>query len=213
MKKHIIICGYSRAGTTLFYQIKRQEMDTKKWKFFDEERTFSKAGNNNFVVTKRPLDVFKFEKIQKYSKKVDVEILLCIRDPRSMLTSFHKSVPDDYFIDADYQYLVTKSKSPSKTNPGLIPIYYAIDRFLNSNLKTKLIKYEDVVLNKKYTPGQTPENLRRALNGDRELDKSRISAWKQHLPRLKEQFSKFPKLYDIMEDYGYDLEIVEQWRK
>jgi len=201
VRSHIIICGHSRAGTTLLHEIMRQSMPD--WHFYEQERTFSRAEHDK-VVTKRPLDVFKFEAIREYAKSNDVRVLLCIRDPRSILTSFHKSVPDDYFVDADYQYFVTRNRK-TKTNPGLIAVHDAIMRMHNSELNTEIVRYEDT-LKRPYTPGNTPPKMARALNGDRPIDASRLDAWRGHMDRLEDQFTRFPKLYDIMAEYGCDTD-------
>jgi len=202
MRTHIVICGHSRAGTTLLHEVMRQSMPD--WHFYDCEMPFDRAQHDK-VVTKRPLDVMKFSDLQEYAENVDLKILLCIRDPKSMLTSYHKSVPGDYFYHADKQYFVPKAGRPSLTNPGLIPVHNAIMRLHQSDLNTEIVRYEDT-LKRSYAPGQTPEKMARALNGDRPIDTSRIEAWKEHIPRLKNQFSQFPKLYEIMETYGYDID-------
>lgn len=186
----------------MLHEIMRQSMPD--WHFYDAEKRFNKAAHDK-VVTKRPLDVLRFDEIKEYANEVDVKVLLCIRDPKSLLTSFHKSVPDDYFYHADKQYFVKKNGSATLSNPGLIPVHNAIMKMHNSDLDTEIVRYEDT-LKRPYTPGKTPVKMSRALNGDRPIDTSRLEAWRDHMPRLKDQFSRFPKLYEIMDIYGYDID-------
>lgn len=202
MRTHIIICGHSRAGTTLLHEIMRQSMPD--WHFYDRETPF-RAATHDKVVTKRPMDVLRFRELRDYSKEVDLKVLLCIRDPKALLTSYHKSVPNDYFYHADKQYYVPKSGRPILRNPGLIPIHNAIMRLHESEIPTEIVRYEDT-LKRPYVAGQAPEKMTRALNGDRPIDTSRLEAWRNHMPRLKDQFSRFPKLYKIMDIYGYDID-------
>jgi hypothetical protein len=174
------------------------------WHFYNSEKAFRHATHDR-AVTKRPLDVFKLKELREYAQDVELKVLLCIRDPKAMLTSFHKSVPDDYFYHADKQYFVPRNGPPVLTNPGLIQVHKALMKMHNSELDTEIIRYEDT-LKRPYTPGKTPKSMSRALNGDRPMDTSRLEAWKDHMPRLKDQFSRFPELYDIMDEYGYEYE-------
>jgi len=202
MRQQIIICGHSRAGTTLLHEMMRQKMPD--WTFYDSERPFD-AAEHDRVVTKRPLDVFRLEELRAYSRRHHVEVILCIRDVRSLLTSRHPSVPGDYFYHADAQYLVHGNGSATLSNPGLLATHYAIKAMHDSDLRTMVVRYEET-LQRAYEPGGAPPDLAVALNGDREIDRSRIDGWRDHVPRLRDQFGRFPALYDVQRHYGYPCE-------
>jgi len=181
-------------------------------------------------ITKRPLDLFDLESICK-SNRYQKELLLVIliRDIRSILTSFHRLVPDDYFIAYDFQYFVNRATGTILyQNPGVIPIHQAIMQALqNQNFKKKLVlKYEDIVR----SPGKQQEYLGKALNLEykdkfdnfhkngvsdrlswalndlRPVDESRIEGWRkpEHAHRIRSQFTRCPALFDILIQYGYE---------
>ncbi len=209
MRQHIVICGHSRAGTTLLHEVLRQELSDDGWQFYDQERTFEAADQSHRkVVTKRPLDVFKHQQLKRYAEQVDLRVLLCIRDPRSMLTSYHQSVPNDYFYHADHQYRVGR-RDARLVNPGLLPVHHALMAIHGDpSIPSEIARYEDT-LDRSYRPGSTPAGMARALNGDREMDRSRLDAWQDHWPRLVDQFTRYPELFYVMHEYGYSLENFE----
>ncbi|EPX78080.1 hypothetical protein [Salipiger mucosus] len=235
MERHIITAGYGRAGTTLFYNMLRhtlkggfelpeKEVPAMQW--------IDKPGN---FCTKRPFDIFEIPNIlQKNAGRKRVDLIISLRDPRDMLVSFHKSVPDDYFVSADYCYFSPKGRTPTKTAPGIIPTQDAIAKIATSGLFPNgvfLLKYEDLVANpenikEKLSAGldlefegnfsdfhtqAIPEDLSRALNGVRPVQKEEIPKWKkpEHRERIIEQFTSFPELHDILIALNYEKD--ESW--
>ena len=228
MDRQIVICGYPRSGTTLFYNMMRGSLSN--FNFMDDEvsgkKTITQIGN---YCTKRPLDMFALADIYKTNfKNKKIDIIFSIRDPRSVLLSMHKSVPDDYFCDGDYQYFVIPGRR-SKTNPGIIPIYKQmkhVAKALSAYNNVYFMKYEDLITNTdniqeelssyfnlKFTDSfenfhkkEIPDNLKYQLNGVREIDTSRLTPWKdpKYKERIKDQFTKHPELFDILIDYGYE---------
>lgn len=209
MTDHVVICGHSRAGTTLLHEVMRQAWQGSGWQFYDEERPFEAVGQGaRKVVTKRPLDVFKHRALREYADRVNLLVLLCVRDPRSLLTSKHAAVPGDYFYHADAQYQIGDG-SARLINPGLLAVHDALMALHNDPaIKTEVVNYEDT-LEEHYRPGSTPPALAAALNGDREIDRSRVDAWRDHWPRLVDQFTRYPRLFEVMRAYGYSLKNFE----
>jgi len=226
--RHIIVTGYSRSGTTMFYNMLRTSV--KNYQFLDHEypAALVLGIDNENRVTKRPLDIFSLEDILKnnvYGK--ELVLFICLRDIRSVMTSCHKSVPDDYFIGYDHQYFIASDGQISYSNPGIIEIHNAISSaFSNASFKKIIIKYEEVLKNpqriqdilhkelgleylddfKNFYTKNIPEKLSRALNEIRPVDKTRIESWKnpKHVQRIKSQFSRCTALFEILIQYGYE---------
>jgi hypothetical protein len=238
---HIIVTGYSRSGTTMFYHMLRSTVSN--FEFVDEEvpaeRMVGMDRKNR--ITKRPLDLFSLEAVQEnniYGKKLSLVIL--IRDIRSILTSYHEAVPDDYFIGYDHQYFFNRSTGEySYTNPGILHIHQAIAGAMNSQAFSNriILKYEDLLsdlcgqqerlgnlLGLDYTGSfehfhrkEASVNLSRQLNTLRAPDRSRIESWKsrEHERRIRSQFTRCPLLFDILINYGYekDRRWFDQYRR
>lgn len=181
------------------------------------------------MLSKRPLDVFDHARILANNKR-NVDVIFTSRDPRALLVSKHKLVPDDFFYHADFQYFCPKNQIPKLINPGLLKTQRAINQFKTSLTENgrrnytvayeRLISTPDVIqkelqqsLNLTFKRHFTevdieasnlPMNVS-ALNGVRKLETSRIDFWQkpEFKERLRDQFDRFPKLFGAMEEMGY----------
>ena len=211
---HIIICGQSRSGSTLLYNLLRENV--ANFKFYDTEISALRVPDDCDQITKRPLDLFEAKRIKDNRK---CRFIATMRDPRDILTSVHTSVPNDFFCDWDYQYFVSDKKI-EKNIPGLIPFYeeMCLVEYLT------IIKYEDIVCypeelqvglssmygfayHSKFSDwGEqpVPNFFHQALNGVRPLETSNIGRWTKFPERIKEQFEACPQLFEIVKEFGYE---------
>lgn len=229
MGRHVVVCGYSRAGTTMFYNMLRTTVTN--FRFLDRERPARVVigTSPDDYVTKRPLDIFDVDSIlaaNTFSKRVTCIIL--IRDLRSVVTSFHQSVPDDYFIGFDQQYFIGDGKA-SYTNPGVLQIHAAIIRtWGRRDIGKVILRYEDILKDMDNVQAQlgraigftyqgafgdfhrheTPAGLERALNVRRPPDTGNIDSWRspRHRQRIRDQFLRCPRLFDLLRHYGYETD-------
>lgn len=216
---HIVVCGYPRAGTTMFYNMLRTTV--KEYKFYDRETKAIVAHNkvpDIPKITKRPTDISDAEEIK--NKIPNVKFLVCIRDPRSVLVSEHSHAPGVFKINWDYAVATNRKKGIVGKGPGLIERHDHVLKIPNP----RFIFYEDLVedpdgiqeelgkeLKLKYQGKFTdfhkhkiPETLALQLNGIREVSKDRIAPWKQYPERIKQQFNECPRLFEIVKYWGYE---------
>ncbi|SDI77610.1 hypothetical protein [Alloyangia pacifica] len=229
MERHIVIAGQSRSGSTLFYNMLRNTL--QGFGMFDTERPAAGVlhlpGNQ---CTKRPFDVFDLPRIMQANQgRKRIDLICMLRDPRDILTSRHKAVPDDYFVGADKCYFVPEGRTPTFTAPGLLPVHEASMRISGSGLFPQgvfFLKYEDLVTEPEavqqmlseglgltfngrfsdFHKASIPTGLQGPLNGIRAIDVSRQRKWQapEHRARIIEQFSRFPVLHDILYQLGYE---------
>lgn len=153
-----------------------------------------------------------------------------IRDIRAIMTSRHKSVPDDYFMGFDHQYFID-GETARFINPGILATHHAISLLMRSDLAPIIVRYEDLLrrtdglqrhLGEKlgfvyegrfggFFEHEIPEGLQRALNGQRPLDPGNIDAWRadRHRERIRQQFTACPALFSILRAYGYERD--DRW--
>ena len=225
----IIICGFSRSGSTLFYNLIRNTI--KGLEVFDRElsalEVINKPGSH---ITKRPLDCFCLQQIiasNQREKRIDV--IFCIRDPRALITSMHQAVPGDYFISFENQYFIDPQRDiATRTNPGINDVMKAF----RSIYGIYALKYEELVehpdliqqslaetyqleFSGKFSEfdetAAVPEQLQGPLNEIRAIDKKGLAAWKKHPVRIWEQFTTYPELFGILKELGYEEDT--QWFK
>lgn len=232
MAKHVFVCGYSRSGTTMFYNMLRTTVTN--FRFLERERPARTviATSPDDHVTKRPLDIFDIDNILAANVlRKRVFCIILIRDIRSIVTSFHQSVPNDYFIGFDHQYFVGDGAA-SYTNPGILQIHGAIAHtWQRRDLAKIILRYEDVLNDtdtiqaqlgkaigfeyegsfRDFHTHETPVGLERALNVRRAPDVDNIDAWRapRHRARIEDQFTRCPQLFDLLKHYGYETD--DRW--
>ena len=215
----ILICGYPRAGTSLFYNMLYTTVQGYHFEAVEKSGQHNDWKENE--VRKFPLDILHYDKIKQQFP--DIKFLVCIRDPRDLLCSKHWHFPDKFKISWN-EAIHSKQKDGSMKmmNIGLYDVYKAIDNARND--KMFLIRFEDLInipdllqiqfnhiFNyagdfKDFHQKQLPVGMIQQLNGVRPLDKSRIGTWKQYPERIKQQFTECPALFDILMDYGYETD-------
>jgi hypothetical protein len=216
----------------MFYNMLRTTVTN--FHFFDHEIAARNviASSHDSYVTKRPLDILDIDNIFAANVfRKSVYCIILIRDIRSIVTSIHQSVPNDYFIGFDHQYFV-KDGHASYTNPGVLQIHAAIARTWQRRDLTKVIlRYEDILRDMDNVQAQlgaaigfeyqgsfadfhkhdTPFRLERALNARRPADPGNINAWRaaKHRERIKDQFTRCPSLFELLKHYGYETD--DRW--
>lgn len=184
------------------------------------------------VVTKRPLDIFNIDQIVSANRfRKQIGCIILVRDVRSIVTSRHKRVPDDYFIGFDHQYFVHAGQK-SHTNPGILQTNAAIAvAWQRRDIGIVVLRYEDILRDTESTQsrlGQVfgfrytgsfrdfhkhgiPDELEYQLNEVRPLDVAAIDAWREprHRARIRDQFTRCPRLFDILKAYGYEKD--DRW--
>lgn len=216
---HIIVCGYPRAGTTLFYNMLRTTV--KNYKFYNRETKATDAHKREPKVpkiTKRPTDITDAKEID--SKIPNKKFIVCIRDPRSILVSEHAHAPGHFKIGWDYAIATNRKKGIVGKAPGLLqrhkkvlqvpdPIFIYYEDLVTDPVSIqKMLKKELGFKYKGYFTDfykhDIPEQLKLQLNGVREVSQDRIDSWKNYPERIKQQFNECPKLFEIVKYWGYE---------
>ena len=148
-KKHIVICGYPRSGTSLFYNMLSTSLDG--FNSDDFERTSVQTiGLYDNHVSKSPLDTFEVRNLASsniHNKEIIVFVL--IRDVRDIITSIHPNVPNDYFMGYEACYRVIGQFPNYQATfdlPGVGEFFREINCLGSSaDYKLRWIKYEELV--------------------------------------------------------------------
>jgi hypothetical protein len=232
MSRHVLICGYSRSGSTMFYNMLRTTVTN--FRFMESERPARLVigASTQELVTKRPLDVFDIDRIvaaNVFGKQI--HCLILIRDIRAIVTSRHSGVPHDYFMGFDHQYFV-QGETASYTNPGILQTHAAIERAQRRGAaRVTILRYEDILRHtdaiqsrlgrdigfvyngsfRDFYKYETPAGLEAPLNARRPLDLASIDAWRaqRHADRIRDQFTRCPQLFELLKLYGYEAD--DRW--
>lgn len=216
---HIVIYGYPRSGSTLFYCMMRATVID--YQFYDWELKAKKALRSYPEVdkiTKNPGDHRDIEWLQRNVERIG--FILCIRDPRSVLVS--KSADGLFKVNWDYCKHKRPGESQLRKNEGFIERHHQIIEQLPEEVY--ICRYEELVTNpakvqaelkkkfglhyhdkfENFHKYSIPSKLVRRLNGVREPEASRIQSWKHYPKRIYKQFTECPELFDIVRYWGYE---------
>jgi len=194
----LIICGYPRSGSGLFYQMLKYTV--KNFQFRKNEGLVGKphsiSKEPNFIHYRPP------------------NAMVCIRDIRAVLTSKHFKFPGQYVMRHDT--LLNGWK-------GIVPTAEAIRECKDPFF----IRYEELIdnpdgyragLEEKYDMHFNARSMSNfylndadntkywgdAMNGIRPLDKGHDWRDAEHREHLVEQFTEAPEMLDILVEYGYE---------
>ncbi len=179
--------------------------------------------------SRRSFDIFDFEKIVAAADgKKRLDMIVMLRDPRDIITSYDPRMPDDYACSADKSYFVASQGKPEQILPGVLKVHSRIQEVIDSGLLNEsvvMLKYEHLVENPGRVQSLLAKTLELEFDGDfadfhkreisthgsdlmgyRTLDQSRIEKWRapHHRDRIIDQFTQFPELHDMVISMGYE---------
>lgn len=224
---HLVICGCSRSGTTLLYNMVRYSAQDESSSPTAETFAYDTPHfTSPFVISKHPLDIFNIDLTKREFNGVrDFVHLIMVRDPRDLVSSRHGGFPSQYHQSFDYQ-LFMKRPIRSLSERGVGAVFDATTKALNGTDRCFLAKYEELVQNpedirrllrfssglsfpRKFEDFHTAEvakGLIRQMNGVRPAEKQTQPAWTNpgRLDRALRQIRLFPQLEEVAAAWGYE---------
>jgi hypothetical protein len=212
VRVHVVGCY--RSGTTLMMELLWYAYDFSGRCEHEAPLFRPIPAGERLYLTKKPPDTIRIERAFLEDEKLHV--IAMVRDPRAMATSRHAKFPDVYFSGfgrwLEYQN--------------------AIER-LTDHPRWLILRYEDLLQNpqqvqteiearfpflvrkrdfERYPEGaDVPDKAGISLGGARGLDPSRVAAWREHLPRIRDQLDKHPAVADKLIELGYEPD--HSWRE
>ena len=217
-RSHVVICGFPRAGTTLLHLMVQTSIPDilafrrERFGLFVARTVWPRR--HQFVVTKRPADIFWVDEIRAHyaarAPHSKVHFVVCTRDPRAILTSRHANRAG-YYVDVEWWRAI-----------------YEHLRYVRSFADVTVVDFRDIVSNTAavqqqltdlvgWTPAtsfadfhaQVPAGFdTSALNGVRGLDARTLDKWAgdEHRERIRALLEEMPDLPDRLVEMGYEAD-------
>ncbi|WP_375175294.1 hypothetical protein [Pseudooceanicola sp.] len=230
MNRHILVTGHMRAGSSLLYSMLQRTLRgfNIPGPEFPARAVIHMPGN---TCSRRGYDLFDFDRIVEAAegrKRLDVIVML--RDPRDILTSFDERLPDDHVCSADRSYFVAAQGGPQQILPGLLETHQRIADIATSDRLPQgvvMLKYEHLVAEPRRVQTLLSGGLELEFTGDfsqyhtreidshgpdlagvRPADAPRVEKWRapHHRERIIDQFTRFPALHDMVVGLGYEAD-------
>ena len=148
-KTQIVICGYPRSGTSLLYNMLSASLCGFSFDSF-EQSCFKSVNTYHNHASKLPMDVLRVHNLPKHNGRGKrLFVVVCLRDPRDVVTSIHPNVPDRYFMGYESRWS-PRGEYPDYelvlTDEGIRKVYDAIERLRTvSDLTLIFVRYEELV--------------------------------------------------------------------
>jgi hypothetical protein len=212
VRVHVVGCY--RSGTTLMMELLWYAYDFSGRCEHEAPLFRPIPAGERLYLTKKPPDTIRIERAFLEDEKLHV--IAMVRDPRAMATSRHAKFPDVYFSGfgrwLEYQNAIERLTD----HPRWLTLRYE-DLLQNpQQVQTEIEARFPFLVRKRdferYPEGaDVPDKAGISLGGARGLDPSRVAAWREHLPRIRDQLDKHPAVADKLIELGYEPD--HSWRE
>ena len=177
-----------------------------------EQSLFEPLGSVSYpYLSKKPSDAVRLEKVAQADQ--DLYVIAMVRDPRSVITSKHwSSKAEDYFVGFSRWRETMKAIHSLRPKHRCLLVRYedlindpqSIQRMLE--LRFRFLKRKNSFCSFATEAKSVPEHSVAAMNGVRGFESSRITAWQEHLPRLRGELDANPDLPQWLIETGYETD-------
>jgi hypothetical protein len=173
-----------------------------------EESIFREpCGNPALYFSKQPTDIRYIKKV--FLLDANLYVLYLFRDPRDVITSVHKSKPDHYFCNYRIWKECHDASRQFHNHPRFLAVSYEdltsqpdqVQRRISDQFRFLEKKHPFADYQKFANPSGASET---AMSGLRPISSDHQQRWKEHLPRVKAQWKKYPELADVLVECGYE---------
>ncbi len=203
---HIVGCG-PRSGTTLLAELMRVSFNIDLYASHEASISTIPPDTGDIFLTKKPRDILTVEPALKMNKNLTV--LYMVRDPRDMVVSKHGIAPDQYWSSLKFWKTYSTYGKRLENHPRFITIRYESlvknpDEVQNMILEKIPYLKKTQLFSEFSRESKVSSGSQKALGSVRKISSSSIGAWKNHLPRIKNQLKKHGSISQDLIDYGYE---------
>lgn len=215
LRKHVLICGFPRSGTTMLQLMLENTMPHAR-RFGCEVGGWRAATyswrNHRVVVSKVPQDVFRLAGLRDFynRRQAELKIILMVRDPRDVLTSQRETNgPQGYVVSPERWRRYHRAVMAERSSADCLTVRYEdliADPLGEQARIAQFVQEEFEVPFDQFHKPSRPDFQTDRLNGLRPLERSRIARWAK--PCHQQQFelcrAELPELDEALRGYGYD---------
>lgn len=225
LKKHVLVCGYPRGGTTMFLAM--LEYAYPKSRHFGEEISGWRAAafeprSHELMISKVPKDLLVLHRVQNFyqGRPAVLKSIIMLRDPRDVLTSHHVSHDRPYFQEPEEWRLFHSRYQYHKGRPDVMILKYEdlVDDVAGTQAKVEAFigeKAERPFVD--FHKAEMKDFDTRPLNGIRPADKKGVGRWAkaEHAKRIEQILEELPDFPELLVEMGYetDRSWIDRWRE
>jgi hypothetical protein len=207
------VVGCYRSGTTLMMELLWYAYDFSGRCEHEAPLFRQIPEGERLYLTKKPPDTIRIEQAFRADERLFV--IAMVRDPRAVASSRHPDFPDVYFSGFGRWLQYQEAIERLQAHPRWLTVRYE-DLLQDPQSVQATIEARFPFLTRQrgfaaYPEGaDVPDRAGISLGGARQIDPSRAAAWRQHLPRIRDQLDKHPKVAEKLIKLGYEPD--HSWR-
>ncbi len=201
------VTGCHRSGTTLMTEMLAACFDYSN-RCEHEQSIFEPIEHSTgLYLSKKPSDITHIQRV--LVNDPNLYVIYMLRDPRAVITSIHPSKSDIYFASFERWQRYETAASLLKDHPRFLQVRY--ESLINDpDGEQSRIANAFGFLSQKHLFSDYDQHARASkkaeisLKGLRPISNENLSSWKDHLPRIAFQLAKYPRLTQVIREYGYE---------
>lgn len=213
--RRVHIVGCPRSGTTLLMEMLATCFSSDGYCAHEMsifEPPPASTPEQGLYFSKQPNDIKQLRWILPRDEQLYVIYLG--RDPRAVICSRHRSLPDAYFCNYRVWHECDTAAQRYANNPRFLRLRYedlvarpdAVQRDILAALPFLEQQHR---FSEYHIYSQSSAASEQAMHGLRAANTERVAAWHQHLPRLVEQVQRYPQMAADLIRLGYETD--ESW--
>ena len=175
------------------------------------------AGAEEPYFTKQPNDIRQLGHI--FHRDPGLHVIYMGRDPRAVITSKHRQLPDEYFCNYRVWSECDRAAQRYSGHARFLALRYEDLVRAPDEVQARIGEQFDFLqarhlFSDYHLHAESSPDSRRAMNGLRAVNLDSLEKWQQHLPRVAEQYRRHPALANdlIRLDYESDRSWLELLR-
>jgi len=204
---HIVGCA-PRAGTTLLKELVGGGFETRSLAPHEVSVLVRPRRLRGVCISKHPHEVVPAGRLLRVDPRLWV--IYCLRDPRDVVCSRHPNDPSRYVVGFEtwsrYDTIARRTSHPRFVTvkyEDLVADPDSVQSFLAAAMPFLVPR---CLFSETLSSNQTSEASRRAMHGALRIHQDSAGAWRDHLPRIREQLERFPALKDDLISRSYETD-------
>lgn len=211
--KRLHIVGCPRSGTTLLMEMVSTCFESSAFCAHEMSIFKEPEGDYELYFSKKPSDIKIIQPILAADQ--DLYVIYLVRDPRAVIASRHRSLPGKYFCNLRAWKECDQAAQAIAEHPRFLSLRYE-DMVADPDATQARIMHAFGFLTQRHAfseyhlHSQASGKSQNAMHGLRPVSQDKVAAWREQLPRIKEQMQRHGGLQEALLRLGYEAD--ESWQ-
>lgn len=205
--KRLHIVGCPRSGTSLMLELMSTCFHCDGRCQHEMSIFHRPPRGEGLFISKQPNDIRQLQHI--FGRDDNLHVIYLVRDPRAVITSQHTARPGEYFCNYRIWRACERAAAALSGHPRFIFLKYedlvAVPDKTQERIEQQFPFLQRIHAFSQYQEFAAPAvAAEAAMSGLRAVGTGSLHKWRQHLPRVAEQYQRYPEMADELIRLGYE---------